>query len=146
MLVVKNLPASAGDIRDVGSIPGLERCPGGGHGNPFHYIAWRSPWTQEPGGLQSIGSHRVGHDCSNLAQHTILSLTLILYFLSFFFFFFNSVGQSCLALWDPIHYSPPGSSVHGISHAEILEWVAISFSRGSSRLLLRDYFEYWNNI
>ena len=34
-LVVKNLPAKAGDIRDTGSIPGLERSPGGGHGNPL---------------------------------------------------------------------------------------------------------------
>ena len=33
-LTVKNLPASAGDARDVGSIPGLGRPPGGGHGNP----------------------------------------------------------------------------------------------------------------
>ena len=36
-LVVKNLPANAGDIRDVGSIPGSERSPGGGHGNPLQY-------------------------------------------------------------------------------------------------------------
>ena len=36
-LVVKNLPANAGDIRDVGSIPGLERCPRGRHGNPLQY-------------------------------------------------------------------------------------------------------------
>ena len=35
VLVVKNLTASAGDIRDGGSIPGLERSPGGGHGNPL---------------------------------------------------------------------------------------------------------------
>ena len=35
VLVVKNLPASAGDVRDVGSIPGLERSPGGGHGILF---------------------------------------------------------------------------------------------------------------
>ena len=35
VLVVKNPPASAGDIRDAGSIPGLERSPGGGHCNPF---------------------------------------------------------------------------------------------------------------
>ena len=34
-LVVKNLPANAGEIRDVCSIPGLERSPGGGHGNPL---------------------------------------------------------------------------------------------------------------
>ena len=32
-------------------------------------LAWKIPWTEEPGGLQSIGSHRVGHDCSDLAQH-----------------------------------------------------------------------------
>ena len=30
-------------------------------------LAWRIPWTEEPGGLLSIGSHRVGHDCSDLA-------------------------------------------------------------------------------
>ena len=42
------------------------------------------------------------------------------------------VTQSCLTLWDPMDYSPPGSSVHGIFQARILEWVAVSFSRGSS--------------
>ena len=42
------------------------------------------------------------------------------------------ISQSCLTLCDPMDCSPPGSSVHGISQARILEWVAISFSRGSS--------------
>ena len=42
------------------------------------------------------------------------------------------VAQSCPTLCDPIHYSPPGSSVHGILQTRILEWVAIPFSRGSS--------------
>ena len=37
-----------------------------------------------------------------------------------------------LTICDPMDYSPPGSSVHGISQARILEWVAVSFSRGSS--------------
>ena len=60
--MVKNLPANAGDIRDVGSILGLGRSSGTGHGNSLQYSAWRSPWTKEPGGLQSIGSQRVGHD------------------------------------------------------------------------------------
>ena len=41
-------------------------------------------------------------------------------------------AQSQPALWDPIDCSPPGSSVHGILQARILEWVAVSFSRGSS--------------
>ena len=40
-------------------------------------------------------------------------------------------AQSCLTLWDLMDCSPPGSSVHGISQARILEWVAVSFSRGS---------------
>ena len=42
------------------------------------------------------------------------------------------VTQSCPTLCDPMDYSPPGSSVHGILQARIVEWVAISPSRGSS--------------
>ena len=42
------------------------------------------------------------------------------------------VAQLCLPLWNPMGCSPQGSSVHGISQTTILEWVAISFSRGSS--------------
>ena len=60
VLVVKNPPANTGDVRDTGSIPGLRRSPGGGHGNPTPVIlAWRSPWTEEPGELQSKGSQRI---------------------------------------------------------------------------------------
>ena len=43
VLVVKNPPANAGDIRDMYSIPGLERSPGGGHGNPFQYSCLENP-------------------------------------------------------------------------------------------------------
>ena len=46
-LVVKNLPANAGDIRDVGSIPGLGRFPGGGHGNPPQYSCLENPIDRE---------------------------------------------------------------------------------------------------
>ena len=49
--MVKNPPASAGDIRDTGLIPGSGRFPGEGHGNPTSILAWRIPWTEEPGGL-----------------------------------------------------------------------------------------------
>ena len=45
-----------------------------------------------------------------------------------------SVAQSCLILCDPMDYSPPGSSVHGILQARILQWVTILFSRESSQL------------
>ena len=58
--VVKNPPANAGD-REVGSIPGS------GHSS---ILAWRIPWTEEPGGLQSIGSQRVVHDWATEHEQT----------------------------------------------------------------------------
>ena len=61
-LMVKNPPANAGDIRDVGSIPGLGRSPGEENGNSLSILAWRIPWTEEPGRLQSIGSQRVRYN------------------------------------------------------------------------------------
>ena len=68
VLVVKNLLAITGDIRDTGSIPGLQRFPRRRAWQPIPvFLPGESPWTEEPGGLQSIGSQRVGHDCSNWA-------------------------------------------------------------------------------
>ena len=65
-------------------------------------------WTGKPGLLQSIGSQ---------SQTQLSSWTE------------QDVNDYCLTLWDPMDWSPPGSSVHGIFQAGILEWVAISFSR-----------------
>ena len=50
MLVVKNLPAKSGDIRDTGSIPGPGRYPGGGDSNPLQYSCLKNP-IEKPGGL-----------------------------------------------------------------------------------------------
>ena len=61
VLPVRNLPASAGDVRDTAVIPGSGRSPGEGHGNPLQYSCLENPMTEEAGGLQSIGSQRVGH-------------------------------------------------------------------------------------
>ena len=61
-LMVKNLPANAGDIRDTASIPRSGRSPGEGHAPYSSILAWRIPWTEEPGGLQSTGLQRVGHN------------------------------------------------------------------------------------
>ena len=47
VLVVKNPPANAGDIRDAGLIPGLGRWPGGGHGNPLQYSCLENPMDRE---------------------------------------------------------------------------------------------------
>ena len=55
--------ASAYNAGDPGSIPGSGRSPGEGNGNPLQYLAWKIPWTEESGGLQSMESQRVRHDC-----------------------------------------------------------------------------------
>ena len=47
-LVVKNLPANAGDGRDMGSIPGSGRSSGGGHGNPLQYSYLKNPVDRGP--------------------------------------------------------------------------------------------------
>ena len=63
-LVVRNLLVSAGDVRNVGLIPGTGRYTGGGHPDHSSILAWRIPRVEEPGGLWSIGhvSQRVGHN------------------------------------------------------------------------------------
>ena len=53
---------SACNAGNLGSIPGFERSPGEGNGNPLHYFTWRIPWTEKPGRLQSTRSQRVGHN------------------------------------------------------------------------------------
>ena len=56
--MVQNPTANAGDERDMDSIPGLDRSPGEGNGNPLLYFCLGKEWTEEPGGLQFIGSKR----------------------------------------------------------------------------------------
>ena len=76
MLLVKNLPANMGAVKDTGSIPGSERCPRGGHleptGTHSSILALRIPWTKEPSGLWSIELQRVGQDWRDLAMHSFV--------------------------------------------------------------------------
>ena len=65
VLVVKNLPAIAGDGRDAGLTLGLEDPPGGGHGNPLQYSCLESPIDRW--GLKSMGLQSAGHDWSGSA-------------------------------------------------------------------------------
>ena len=89
--------------------------------------------------LQSVGSQRVGHDCATELTDYIESLYVhIFFFLTFLTVVDNlkseseiDVAQSCLTLCDPVDCRLPDYSVHGILQARILEWVTISFSRGS---------------
>ena len=58
----KEFTCQSRGVRDVGSVSGSERSLGGGHGNPLQYFCLENPWTEEPGGLQSIESQRVRHN------------------------------------------------------------------------------------
>ena len=59
--MVKNPPANAGDVRDVGAIPGLGRFPGGGHANPLQYSCLENPMDGGTWQVQSMGPQRVRH-------------------------------------------------------------------------------------
>ena len=79
-------------------------------------LAWKIPRTEKPGGMQSTGLQRIGHE-KQLSMHACIRGQWL---------------QPCPTFCDTMDCSPPGSSVRGILQARILEWVAISSSRGSS--------------
>ena len=72
VLVVKNPPDNTGDIRDTGSIPGSGRSPEEGMATHSSILAWRIRRTEEPGGLQSIVSQRVGHTEAIEHEHIVI--------------------------------------------------------------------------
>ena len=65
MLVIKNLPARAGDVRDVSSIAGSGRSPGGGHGNPPQYACLENPMDK---GAWWVTVHRVAKSWTQLSN------------------------------------------------------------------------------
>ena len=82
------------------------------------------------------GSYSMWGNCIRVTTHSsvntvfpFLSIVVILYMCACMC---AKSLQSCSTLWDAMDYSPPGYSVHGILQARILEWVAISSSRGST--------------
>ena len=60
--VAKTPPANTGDTGEASSIPGLGGSSGGGNVTHSNILAWEIPWTEEPDGLQFLGSQRVRHD------------------------------------------------------------------------------------
>ena len=84
-------------------------------------LAWKIPWTEGPGRLQSVGSPRVGHDWTASLTHTIVLLVLVL------------GGSAVSESPGPMGYSPPVSFVHRISQARLLGQVALSYARGFSQ-------------
>ena len=73
-LVVKNPPVNAGDVRDVGLIPGLGRSLDQEMATHSSILAWRIPWTEEPGRLQSMGSQKVRHDWETKQQEQNMTI------------------------------------------------------------------------
>ena len=98
-------------MRDLGSIPGLGSSPKQEKGYPLQYSSLENSMD---GIVHGVTKSQI--QLSNFHFH----------------FSVNIVTQSCLTLCSPMGYRLPGSSVHGIFHVRILEWVAISSSRGSS--------------
>ena len=119
--VVKNPPANAGDARDMGSVPKLGRSPGGGHGHPLQYSCLENPVDR---GACQATVHGLSENQTRLSPAQLL------------------LSQSCPTLCNPMDCSPPGSSVHGILQARILEWVAMPSSRGSSQSRDRTWVSY----
>ena len=149
-LVVENPPASAGDIRDAGSILGPGRSSGEGNGNPLQDSCLensmdRGAWWATLHGVAK--SQTQLSDWTELNWRFLISLFRLLIYLSshqkkleFAFIILSGFPlcmhaksfQSCPALCNTMDCSPAGSSVHGIFQARILEWVAMPSSRGSS--------------
>ena len=71
LLQGSEVKASACSVGDLGSIPGSGRSPGEGTATHSSILAWRIPWTEESGGLQSTGSQRVGHDWVTSLTHSL---------------------------------------------------------------------------
>ena len=87
-------------------------------------LAWRIPWTEEPGGLNNNNYIRDERLKQRPRRNSINRWRKVKE---------SEVSQSCLTLCDPMDCSLPDSSVHGIFQARVLEWIAISVSRGSSQ-------------
>ena len=124
--MVKNLPAHAGEARDPGSIPGSGRFPGEGNGNPLQYSCLEN--STDSGAWQAtvhrvIKSQRRGIKCTFCFKHLIKIVQVKDYSL-----------QSCLTLCDTMDHGLPGSSVHGILQARILEWVVIYFGAQENKV------------
>ena len=111
MLVIKNLTANSGDVRDVGLFPRSGRSPAGGQGNPLQYSCLENPMDR---GAWWVTVHRVTKRLKQLSMHAAAAAAESL--------------KSCPTLCDPVDGSLPGSPVPGILQARTLEWVAISFS------------------
>ena len=102
VLVVKHLPANAGDIRDVSSIPGSRRSSGGEGDNPLQYSRLENPMKRGAFGIQSTGLQRIRHDWRDLACMR------------------NPLQRACLG--NPMDRGAWRATVHGVAKSQT-EWL-----------------------
>ena len=96
----KKSTCNAGDTGDMDSVPGSGKFPGGGHSNRSSMLAWRIPWTEEPGGLQSMGSNRVRNDWSNWS-HTHTQSDSVLFVRGFLTLQLGDISPESGHFWLP---------------------------------------------
>ena len=113
--------ASVYNVQNQDSIPGSGRSPGEGMATYSSTLAWKIPWMEEPGRLQSMGSQRVRHD------FTFTFIEMIIQGFLYFLLWCGSVFLAYPTVCSPMNCNPPGSSAHGIFQARILERDAISY-------------------
>ena len=75
-------------------------------------LAWKIPWTEEPGRLQSMGSHRVGHDWSDSSSIQYSTILKVFWKYGISSVQFSSVAQPCPTFCNPMNCSTPGLPVH----------------------------------
>ena len=100
-------------------------------------LAWKIPWTEEPGGLQSVGLQSWTR-LKRLSMHALGLLRPEKIFLGLACLTHNNIvvleAKSCPTLCDPMDCSPPGSSIHGVLQARIVQWAAILHPGGLPNL------------
>ena len=114
-------------------------------------LAWRIPWTEEPGGLQSIGSHRVRHDWSDLAQycmceytHTLLpvSLAKVLNSWPLYSLIHNTLHFGLLLLFTPFHILLLLLFPHPLSHPPYQHLYTCTYTY----IYIYIYSGWWNKL
>ena len=94
--MVKNPLANAGDAGDAGLIPGLGSSPGGRMATHSSILAWRIPWTEEPGRLQSIGSERVRHNRAHTCVPSTAGLMQVVFILIYLLLVLLLIDLYCI--------------------------------------------------
>ena len=153
--MVKNLPANAGDLRGVDSIPGWRRSPGEGHGNPLKYSCLENPhWQRSLAGYSPWGSKELDTtEWLNTAQHRPFLQSLIEFVTILLLFQVMVSSQTrdwtctpCIGRWSLNHWTTSEVPCHYLlnccfyncswSHLNMILYFPSIFSYGKSSIMM----------